>query len=206
MNWRALDAIATLVFSAALVYFAHQQVKWGRQQWDAMIAQNTIMREQMVQTDKTLELMKAEQRAWLGVIRPKITPLAVGKPVTGEFTVKNSGQAPGTIQVGYTHVCQAATEKSLDATAAVFQNDLLKQPMRENAIPPEGAMAMHFESDGAVSQTVFDAINSGNVKLYVFGYFRYADATGEIRTTMCCFIYNTDTKELYGHSRYNIMD
>lgn len=87
-----VDTFFTAVIAAAAVI----QGCVSYRQWEVMDSQNTIMRNQMAQTDATIEVMQNEQQAWIEIERPQLDD-QVTAGVGVVFPIKNVGDTPAKI-------------------------------------------------------------------------------------------------------------
>ncbi len=101
-------------------------------QWRTMVRQAD-------QTDATIQQMRLEQRAWLGIQQPELRQLAVGKRVNVLVPIFNSGATPGHIRTWATGIVALQPSEGLDKA---FDN-LATAPPTQNVVPPD----QRFEND-----------------------------------------------------------
>lgn len=188
-------------FTAALVLFTAVQAIFAVHQWNAMVKQNDIMRNQMVQTDKTLEQMRLEQRAWLGVVSVQCDEPAIGTELVANVKMKNTGLTPGII-VNYGGLFYAVPpqEGIIDQTGPYGHVDFPDN--MKTAVPPQGETNLIVPLMEKITDTQFKEIMGGKKTLYLIGNVTYVDAMKQRRRTWWCFVFDKD-KKAWMQDRYN---
>ncbi len=199
-------------FTGALVLLAVAQSCIAHWQYGAMSDQNALAKGQLElaqrsieQTQKTLDIMRLEQRPWLSVALPTVDKFAADKPVPYAVPVRNTGSTPGFIDYAVTGVFRLAPGAD---PAPIIQSLLSRAPnlARQTVIPPDGIFNFHPQGGGAIPQQAIDSVMSGETILYMFGVFKYHDIAGDQHLTKCCFHFNVEDNTFRAYEKYNEMD
>ena len=138
------------------------------------------------QWSSTLQIMRADQRAWINIQSSSVL-LVVGKPIVYPLIVANTGKTPARKIDGVfiVEVLDAGDIPSFD-----YSNELLRSGWKANAlfpIPPtlmEGLVAVRqipgtkTTEPVALSQELLDKYNNGKIWFAIQGKVTYEDVFG----------------------------
>jgi hypothetical protein len=155
--------------------------------------------------EQTVEHMRLEQRAWLGIIRPTIRPLTVGEKASCTIQIKNTGLTPGTIfGFGFVFCPIPKTDAGFEAALSL----LPKSPLTgiRQVIPPDASVTFPVETAVNIDAPTKGAIEAESLCLVVIARFEYVDVMLKARMTHCCFLYDAKSMSLVAHNNYNHME
>jgi hypothetical protein len=185
---------------------------WAGMTWWTYRGQWQVMREQLDsariasgQTDQIIEQMRLDQRAWIGLVDLKTSPISANNPITCDFFVKNSGNTPGFIDsFSYCYILAAKDE---DPGPTIEKRGQVSGTIHAGSpIPPGEVAGLPTTVAQTVDENAFHRIGNNSATLYFFCDLRYHDIFGETRHTRCCFSYNPSSGALTIHPGHNHMD
>jgi hypothetical protein len=173
----------------------------------AMVSQNDIMRGQMVQTDKTLELMRLGQRAWVGVVSSEANKFAAEKPLFTQVFIKNTGQTPAFVD-GYRAMFMTlkADEKPSDPPySELFEIDPNIFPRNfEQSMPTDVDVGIPLSSP-EYPEDLAQEVADGRRVVYLMGAIFYRDVFEQRRYTTFCLTYHPSVGAFTNYDKYNRM-
>jgi hypothetical protein len=149
----------------------------------------------------TIDNFHLEQRAWVGplVINAE---MVIGKPLIVAAKFKNTGRTPA-INVIPAGFLQPVTEGyAPDFTMKTTG------PQTRTVMPPDGTIILERNGTrgGVMTPAIFDALESGKLKIYIFGKIAYEDVFNCGHWTQYCFVFKPDTKSFLECNTHNAVD
>ncbi len=129
-----------------------------------------------------------QMRAYINVVDARVTQLAVGKPIIGYVTFKNTGQTPGhdvKAWIGVGLVKHPVTEKPMSHPADFNPPGFV---LAAGGVHPVGKDVPH-----AVTPEDMQNLQAGSYAIRVWGGVTYKDAYGNPRETGFRYLYARET-------------
>jgi hypothetical protein len=196
---RFLDTNQTQAFFAGILTIATIATWW------AMYVQNDIMVKQMRQTDRMIDHMRDEQRAWLTVINARIGDIKQGEPIKCSLQILNTGPTPGKIILGTIFVTVRPTGFPDKKLIEEFEAMGFKS-YDEFIAPPGKEINIVVTELSALPNEEFDTLQERTSKLHVLCRFRYLDAILRPHHIKAHHTLDLDDRGLYLRNNYGSMD
>jgi hypothetical protein len=190
---------------------ARQQVSEMTRQNDAILEQTKLARGQLEIAESQVEQARTEQRAWISFYAPKITDIVPDEKFSGAVVMRNTGPTPGTIASSFSRFSVVDGEDGVDEEVSRLKKLIpIESNVREMVLVPGADMTMPIFTGIRFDQTSLQQLREGSQTLMLFCHITYVDITKALRTTQCCYVYNTGDDEskskLATFSRHNQMD
>lgn len=171
--------------------------------WVAMSDQNSIMLNQMKQTDAMVEQMQIDNRAWLAVM-PVFENVEVNKTFGLKIRITNVGKTPARIKSvawDFYHKESGSFDEFCNAmdTFAVGDRETVIPPGTTHYVPLDVGINFLFR------EIDIKAINDGKFTLGAAGKMIYFDINKELRQTTWCCRYHPFFRESSTYHRGNDM-
>lgn len=199
-------AIATVVIAAATV-FTWLEVRSGSTQTDKIIdadqriatAMEGAVGQAAASLAETQKSFRDDQRAWIGPVAGPIIDWGVGKKFSVAIPVKNDGKTPAT------DVTTVMAIRPLSRQKLPIFTDLVK-PSGHFVLQPGGVTYIKIIGGRPINQADFDAVNSGDIILWVYGKITYDDVFGRHHWTTFAQTFNPSNMGLDMYSTDNQVD
>ena len=179
----------------ALVAVTISQCEVGRWQWSATNDQYNAM-------TKEIELMRLDQRPWVGFLVGGCTAPIKGTPYTLCLDLINYGRTPGGIKKLKTATFVALSIKDLDSHFVQYQSEAKEFDVGSYSAP---GVATPIElPDGTDFSDSVEAIDKGERILVVLGYVEYEAGPGKGESQVC-YIYDPKNQVFKLHRDHNYM-
>jgi hypothetical protein len=148
---------------------------------------------------------KTERRAWLAASADVTGPLTPGKNLPWKVSLRNTGDSP--VSVVNFDFRIALNRPTLDEMIASVER-LAKENRQQTTVPPGGEIVAPWPIEFTFDESWIAQIESGQQNVFLLGFFRYRDASGEHYTTRFCYQYDADRKRLtqIAEPGYNTME
>ena len=203
-TWEKLFAAAEVVLAAAIARFAYVQADASDRQWSAMIDQNVIMSRQIDQADKTLELMRLEQRPWIiAAGNPKLLkPITAHEKLDISLSLTNAGKSPAIVKYeGHGLFTKPRGEDVAEELEIVWRH--ARSKVNEFPMGPDASHRVVNYGEATITENTKRAIESGELNLYFFSVGAYTDVTGADYGFENCFIYDQQLGLFVMHRKHN---
>jgi hypothetical protein len=156
--------------------------------WAVMVIQNNIMRDQMKQADATIEQMRLEKRAWLGIVETRLGSISDDEIIDGQVVVENSGATPGTIYALDFDIVPLAKNADIKPEIDAMKRQVFTSSRTELqiVIPPGAKVTLPTGLRMGEDQAA--AVTAGAIDVYFIGRFLYSDIYSSEYSTQCCLI------------------
>lgn len=213
LQWKAMDdQIAQMKADHASVKVQSEAVL------DQMKADNAIMKDQikltqdqithaekqLKQNEVVLDQMRLEQRAWVGVQKPRFMGPEIGEPLQWSMYLSNSGQTPALVERIEYNMARRPQEVAFDpGTVRLIATVDLQQ-----SLAPDATARVPFTStNNLIDEALLDFIKNVHApeRIYIFGRVHYEDVAGVKRETEFAFVNDPGSDELRLHHKHNRM-
>jgi len=133
--------------------------------------------------DKTIEMARSDQRAWVGAVQPVIVQLK-DSSMRVSITIQNFGRTPALNLVPQIHVRTLTSSESFAPGRPAEPTD----PKTRAALQPGQAFTLGPNEVPPISTDLADEINTGKTCFYAFGEVFYDDAFGEHHCTTFAYM------------------
>lgn len=131
-----------------------------------------------------------DQRAWVGPMGIRGNPPEVNKDFVADVTVKNRGRTfARKVEVKW-HVREVPRQQTPD-----FDNEMDTPSQTSNSVglmPPDGEYIIKAHGAVRPDQAIVDRIQSGAVRVFIFGKLTYTDVFDCSHWTTFCYALKTD--------------
>jgi hypothetical protein len=175
----------------------------------AMVKQNDIMQSQMAQTDKQLDLVKREQRAWLATSAAPLNQSPDNTTLDWRMSVRNVGQTPATIKYSVLRFIPNNYKYSPPELQQYHIAEMKKGLPHATVIAPGDTLSFGFQDINqatAVENTTPEKYQNSIAFARMMGVFIYEDVWGKEHTLVCVYRNNPVLKELTNHNEYGYSD
>jgi len=186
-----------IVLTAGLLLCAAFQV-------GIMSCQSRILGQQTVILDRTIEMSRNDQRAWVGPLKASLPDIKKGSTAPITVTIRNSGKSPA---LGLEFAGSCVAQPSDKPFAPTYGPSREPLPASRAVLPPDTELTVPLCTPAPLTEEeVKGIIESGKTAVYAYGKITYKDVFRRPHHTTFAYLLNPSHSGWRALNAYNEMD